>query len=473
MAQVINTNLNSLNSQRALSMTQSALATAMQRLSSGLRINSAKDDAAGLAISERMTTQVRGLNQAVRNANDGISLAQVAEGALASTTNNLQRIRELAVQSANATNSATDRAALQAEVAQLVAEVDRVATQTNFNGLNLLDGSFTAQQFQVGANANQVITVSSIASTRASALGQFQGFQLVNQGIGVASNTAAAQSVTVGGATISLGSIANDAMAIATAINASGISGMTATANANQVAGIAQVVSTTTGGTVQIPINGLNVSITATTNAATNRANAMAAINAQSAVTGVVATDTGSTINLTASDGRNVTVGALVIPGASTAVGTTLADFGLAAATTGSTINVRYAAPAGISGSVTWTGAFSPGPNPIASTGTAVSALDISTVGGANNAIAAVDSALTSVNSTRATLGAVQNRFLTTIENLQTNSENLTASRSRIMDADFAAETAALSRAQILQQAGTAMVAQANALPQQVLQLLK
>ena len=185
MAQVINTNVASLNAQRNLNTSANSLATSLQRLSSGLRINSAKDDAAGLAISERFSTQIRGLNQAARNANDGISLAQTAEGALAEIGNNLQRIRELSVQSANATNSASDRAALQAEVAQLVSEIDRVAVQTDFNGTKLLNGSFTSQSFQIGANAGQTITVDNIASARASSLGQFNGFQLTNQAINV------------------------------------------------------------------------------------------------------------------------------------------------------------------------------------------------------------------------------------------------------------------------------------------------
>ena len=168
---IINTNVMSLNSQRNLAASNASLGTTIQRLSSGLRINSAKDDAAGLAISERFTTQIRGLNQAARNANDGISLAQTAEGALAEIGNNLQRIRELAVQSSNATNSSTDRAALQAEVKQLQSEIQRVATQTEFNGTKLLDGNFAGQAFQVGANAGQLITVDSIASAQTSALG--------------------------------------------------------------------------------------------------------------------------------------------------------------------------------------------------------------------------------------------------------------------------------------------------------------
>src|SRR5262245_7855977 len=172
MPQIINTNIPALNAQRNLNTSQTALATALQRLSSGLRINSAKDDAAGLAISERFSTQIRGLNQAVRNANDGISLSQTAEGALGEVSNNLQRIRELAVQAANATNSASDRAALQAEVDQRIAEITRVGNQTEFNGLKLLNGSFVSQIFQVGANAGQTITVSSLVDVRASSLGR-------------------------------------------------------------------------------------------------------------------------------------------------------------------------------------------------------------------------------------------------------------------------------------------------------------
>ena len=192
----INTNLASLTAQRNSNRTQNELQTAIARLSSGLRINSAADDAAGLAIADRFTSQINGLNQAARNANDGISLAQTAEGALASISDNLQRIRELSVQSANATNSASDRASLQLEVSQLTAEIDRVATQTNFNGTSLLDGSFTAKAFQVGANVGQTITVSSITNARTSALGVYQGFSLTNQSIGTASSGTQALTVT-------------------------------------------------------------------------------------------------------------------------------------------------------------------------------------------------------------------------------------------------------------------------------------
>ena len=476
MAATINTNIQSLNAQRNLGVSQNSLATSMQRLSSGLRINSAKDDAAGLAISERMNTQIRGLNVATRNANDGISLAQTAEGAMASVTSNLQRMRELAVQSANATNSASDRAALQQEVAQLSEEIDRVATQTAFNGTKLLDGSFSAQQFQVGANAGQTITIDSIANARASSLGKFTGFQLDAASIGTASDTAAAKTITFGtsGSPVALGTIANDAKAIAAALNASGTPGLLASANETKVAGATTTVTASAAGASTVQINGITITLNNTMNGTSNRAATVQAINAQSAATGVKATDDGTGVALAAADGRNITVGGFA---AGTATAATIADYGLAAAgTTGGTINVRYEAATGVSGNVTTTGmgaGSALATNAIAGTGTAVSALDVSTVGGANTAIAAIDTALTTVNSSRAALGAIQNRFASTIDNLMTTSENLTASRSRIMDADFAAETANLSRAQILQQAGTAMVAQANQLPQNVLKLLQ
>ena len=474
MAQTINTNLNSLTAQRNQTKTQSELSTAINRLSSGLRINSAKDDAAGLAISERFTSQIRGLNQAARNANDGISLAQVAEGGLGSIGTNLQRMRELAVQSANATNSTSDRAALQQEVSQLASEIDRVAMQTQFNGTNLLDGSFSAQQFQVGANAGQTITVSSITSARTSTLGQFNGFNA--QPLGTITNGAAsALSVTLAGpgTVVALGTVATDAKAISDAINASGVQGLTATAAANtKAAGVGAIGGSATAGAASFVLNGTTINLTQSLNLTSNLASTVAAINAQSANTSVIATNTGAGVSLAAADGRNITTSAIT-----TTTGSALTDFGLgAAATQTGTVSATYQAASGTSvTSVTVAGAGLGAGTPLAvgATGTAISAVDISTVAGANAALTAVDAALASVNSGRATLGAIQNRFMSTIENLQTGSENLSASRSRIQDADFAAETANLSRAQVLQQAGTAMIAQANQLPQQVLQLLK
>ncbi len=379
MPQTINTNIMSLNAQRNLSKTQNALTTAVSRLSSGLRINSAKDDAAGLAISERMTAQIRGMNQAVRNSNDGISLAQTAEGALTEIGNNLQRIRELAVQSANATNSASDRAALNVEAQQLFAEVDRVANTTQFNGTNLIDGSFTNQTFQVGANVNETIALSSIVDANTANLG----------------STTKAQ-----------------------------VTGPAATGFANAL----------TAGDMKI--NTVSIGALAAAASATERASQIRdAVNAISDTTGVYATnDTATTVTLTSSTAN------IVVLGANTGV---VANTGLTTGTTNT------------------------------ATTTGFTGLSVATTSGANTAIASMDSALTAVNSARATLGAVQNRFQSVISNLSSASENLSAARGRIKDADFAAETAALTRAQILQQAGTAMVAQANSLPQSVLSLLQ
>lgn len=380
----INTNVMSLTAQRNVSASQSSLATSMERLSSGMRINSAKDDAAGLAISERFSTQIRGMNQAVRNANDGISLSQTAEGALNEVTNNLQRIRELAVQSSNATNSQSDRDALQAEVSQLLSEVNRVADNTSFNGVKLLDGSFTGAQFQVGANAGETITIASLAD--------------VNTG--------------------DIGSV-----------------------SANNDAGLTVAASTLTGfGTAiaagGLTINGVDVGAIASAGSAAERAGQLAnAINEVSQQTGVGASYDAATGDLTLNSETTVTV-------AGTVNDATITGYANAAIGT-------------------------------ATTSTGIDTLTVANFAGAQTAIKLMDDALQTVNGARADLGALQSRFESVVANLQTNAENLTASRSRIQDADFASETASLSRGQILQQAGTAMLAQANAAPQNVLSLLR
>ena len=476
MALGINTNIASISAQNQLQKSQDLGNQALERLSSGLRINSAKDDAAGLAISTRFQAQINGLNVAQRNANDGISLAQTAEGALDEITNNLQRIRELSVQSANATNSDSDRAALQAEVEQLVEEVDRVASQTAFNGLKLLDGSFTAQAFQVGANAGETINVANIADAKASSLGKFTGVNIENQSIGTASDTPQALSVSVGGNPTSLGSVKVDAKDIAAAINSSGITGLSASADETTAAGQAQPAASTisSDGTATVTINGVAIDINAKTGNAANSSNfdaAFDAINAVSAATGVKAVNNGGKLDLVAADGRNITVSFA----AGSATGATEASFGLkTAGTTGATLDIDYKAPSGVTGDLAFT--QTTGLNvtkTISATGTSLSALDISDVDGANEALRSVDAALETVNSARADLGAVQNRFESTIANLATTSENLSAANSRILDADFAAETAKLSKAQVLQQAGISVLAQANARPQQVLSLLQ
>lgn len=473
MALVINTNVMSLNAQRNLSTSANQLATSLQRLSSGLRINSAKDDAAGLAISERLTSQINGLTVAARNANDGISLAQTAEGDLAQIGNNLQRMRELAVQSANASNSASDRAALNAEVQQLAEEIDRVAQASSFNGVKLLDGSFQAQTFQVGANATATdqITVSSITNARSSALGAFNGYSVQNQAL----TAAGTFTVDTGGGAVAVGGGASfsDTKALVNAINAQGIQGLTAHADATVATGTTGGGAISATGNSTLTINGIQISIAGSASAASNLANAVTAINAQSAATGVTAVDTGAGLELTAADGRNIAVANFAAGGATGAV---LADYGLGGLTTTSaTFDVNYVAPNDVTtitfGGTSTTGVT--GAHGIAQTGTAISGIDVTTADNARNALASIDAALSQISGARASLGATQNRFQSVVASLQTTAENLTASRSRIQDADFASETAAMTKAQILQQAGTAMVAQANSAPQNVLSLLR
>jgi flagellin len=491
---VINTNIGSLTAQRNLGMSQASLSTSMQRLSSGLRINSAKDDAAGLAISERMSAQIRGSNQAARNANDGISLAQTAEGDLAQIGNNLQRMRELAVQSANATNSASDRSALDAEVQALSSEIDRVSQNSSFNGVKLLDGSFVAQKFQVGANstANDSITVANIGSARTSSLGGSGSSTATTTTSGAVTATAllagdlTLNGIQVGASTVGAapGQSAASAFSKAAAINAvSAQSGVTATALANTVTGVAGGAGALTAAN-SFMVNGVAVgAIAAGGDAVGQGANTAAAINLVSSQSGVTATsDNTGKVTLTAADGRDIQLQATnVTAGAgatvTTATGLTIGDNGAAVITSG-TIKLDTNNAAGIvisGGAVTKVGIAAPitiSPTTTLTT-TAISSINVLTATNATNALSAIDGALSTVNASRAALGAVQNRFTSVVASLQTTSENLSASRSRIQDADFAAETANLSRAQVLQQAGTAMVAQANQLPQGVLALLR
>jgi flagellin len=470
MAQVINTNIPSMTAQRNLTSSQSDLATSLQRLSSGLRINSAKDDAAGLAISERFTSQIRGLVQAARNANDGISLAQTAEGALKEVSNNLQRIRELAVQSANGTNSASDRAAIQTEVAQLIQEVDRVASQTTFNDIKLLDGTFSNAAFQVGANAGETITVSSVTSAKTADLGASLSATAVGTAV---TGALSSGDLIING--VDVGAVASgDAKDLAAQIN--GLSGTNVTAQA-QATNVAGTSMTAADGIGTITINSVvtgPIDLTGLTEAQSRTAIANA-INGISAATGVTATDTSADatgVTLTAADGRNIDHTITQTSGTFTAASTGL---GATAVTRGSvTLTGTSSAGITLTGAAETTAGFTDNQTVAASlTGTAVANLDVSSVAGANAAITSIDAAMSTVNSTRATLGAVQNRFESVVSSLQERSENLSAARSRILDADFAAETASLTRGQILQQAGVAMLAQANALPQNVLSLLR
>lgn len=495
--QVINTNVASLNAQRNLNSSQGALSTSLQRLSSGLRINSAKDDAAGLAISERMTSQIRGLDQATRNANDGISIAQTAEGGLGTSGDLLQRMRELAVQSANASNSASDRKALQLEVSQLQQELTRVATTTEFNGQKMLDGTFTGAQFQVGANANQVISFS-IGSAKAADIGSYKlqastaagsNLEATGAAAAVANTRMAGQTLTVAGngtskaVTVTAG---DSAKTVADSINAQSAStGVTAKAETN-----ATLSGLATAGTLTFNLYGSNasaVAISATVGSTTDLSALAQAINGATAQTGITATASGGTVSLKSADGYDIklenflnsagTGGTIALTGtdsAGAAVGTA-ATLGAATGTDSSSVGgqLTFSSPSAYTVTTNTANTVFAATTPNGSTLSTVAAVDISTTAGANAALDVIDGALSSVNNLRAGLGAVQNRFSSTITNLQTTSENLSASRSRIRDTDFAHETAQLSRNQILQQAGTAMLAQANQLPQQVLSLLR
>ena len=709
MSMVINSNIMSLNAQNQLSKSQSSMQSAMERLTSGMRINSAKDDAAGLAISNRMTSQIRGLDQAVRNANDGISLIQTAEGALQESTNILQRMRELSIQSANGTYDSGNRSTLNAEVSQLKSELTRIAETTSFNGQKILDGTLGAVSLQVGSDANQTIGLN-IGRLDAQSLGvsSTAGIGSISRaGAGADEDAAALDLSSLGTGDLIINGVAIDAAnssadnASSAGKTASAISTAAAINEKTSLSGVSAIVgSTTVGGTAMtanantgtIDLNGVEIDIVTTADAATTRASVVQAINAESARTGVVATDTGKDVGgvtLTAADGRNIVLsltdvtadetglgfsasdgefeittgtvtlvsnsgepivissgatgqasdagfqegtyagvaaqvssslddnqvamdaGDVVINGVSigaslassdtasfdlkeasaiakaaainevsdrtgvTAVvnqnilsneedqtsdgGATIAgsingvewneftsttdastnrqsfvnainaisgQTGVRAVDTGElgtesgggvqfiaddgrniTINFadeNVASEVGARGNATggtaetFTGEFTlqsdqqikielgaatgadisnsglkVGTYGGGESGSAIANIDISTAEGAQKAISAIDNALTKINEVRGDLGAVNNRLEFTINNLSSISQNVSAARSRIEDADFAVESANLSRSQVLQQAGTAMLAQANAQPQQVLSLLQ
>ena len=406
MTTTINTNVNSLNAQRNLMASGGSLATSMQRLSSGLRVNSAKDDAAGLAIAERFQGQIKGLSVGARNANDGISLAQTAEGALGKVGDMLQRMRELAVQSSNATNSKADRAALQSEVAQLTDEVDRIAKQTSFNGRKVLDGTFAGAAFQVGANAGDNITVGALTNSTAKGLAD----------VAYAFNSAASNVATSSVSTLA---------AIASGLTIS-------------VAGASAAIDLG--------------AITAATSGSERMGQVVEAINRKSSDTGVTAflsvNDTGT---------YRIDLMSEKLDSAGDAAAITLS----AAFTTATTGIDNTSTFTDVDAGTTTTDAIG------------IDTLSIDTQRNSWVAIKKLDAAINQVNSARAQLGALQSRFESATGNIAISVENLSASRGRIVDADFASETANLSRTQILQQAGTAMVAQANKLPQSVLSLLQ
>ncbi|MEL7370021.1 MAG: flagellin [Myxococcota bacterium] len=493
MAMTINTNVASLNAQRNLMRSSSSLSVAMERLSSGLRINSAKDDAAGLAITNRMTSQIRGLNQATRNANDAISLAQTAEGAMQESTTILQRIRDLAVQSGNDTNSATDRANLQKEVSQLQQELDRIAQSTQFNGKDLLDGSFTAQTFQIGAFANENVTVtlgnaaaSTIGAQRVSTLGTINNAVAAAATPPAANTVVAAEDLTITG---NVGSTTIDVAAGATAgviaqqVNAAAAdTGVTATAFTQ-----ATLSGLSAAGTVQFTLDGqASAAVSATLSSAADLSEVADAVNAVASTTGITAVLSGdrSAVTLQSREGydigiNNFTVAANVtasVQGLDANGANAGAAVTLTSGTTDSTRvggSVLFEASSAFSVTSAAAGGLFTATTANSSALSAVSSIDVGTQAGASDALAVVDAAIQFMDDMRADLGAMQNRLSSTINNLSNVAENLAAARARVADADFAAETAALTKGQILQQAGTAILAQANQLPQQALQLLQ
>ena len=589
MSLVIATNVMSLEAQKNLNATKASLDQSMERISSGLRINSAKDDAAGMAIGTRMSSQIDGNTQAMRNSADGISLAQTAEGSLQGISTSLQRMRTLAVQSANATNSTIDRASIQNEVNQLVAQINTAAGQASFNGVKLLDGTFNSQTFQIGANAGETVVVSSIASAKADALGvgTTSSYAATLTGTAVVGAIGAA-GVTVNGFGVgpsksdgvSVGGGADSAIAKAAAFNAvTGSTSVSAKANATTVAGAAPTAfaaiagdgtdsiyvnnvklgaiaagvsaipqganvaaafnavsnqtgvtatfNSTTGAISLAAADGRNISLTGygagytlantgltmgngatfgtvaiantaqtaiaagdltingvdigaiTGGAADVTAQGIkvaAAINAKTSVTGVTATaSTTGVIALTAAAGQDIAIGGSEANAAATKTRTGLTIQHLAATTFG-TMTLSSTSQSGITlggSDISRTGLTTGVTAATATFGSGISTIDVSTAAGASLALSTIDSALSQVNSSRANLGAYQNRFTAVVANLETTTVNISASRSRITDADFAAETSTMTRAQIMSQAGIAMLSQANQSGQQVLSLLK
>jgi flagellin len=478
----------------------------MQRLSSGLRINSAKDDAAGLAISDRMTSQIRGLNQAARNANDGISLAQTAEGAMQESTNILQRMRELAVQSSNASNSTADRDALQAEVNQLQQEMDRIANTTTFNGLNILDGTFTNSKFQVGANANETISVS-IGSMKSEDLGRYAHAGMTAAGAtgaGVAApisadvsggNDIGAQALTVAGY--------KGSSTIANTVLTAGITAKDAAAAINDVSadtGVSATANTTAGlvlshaGTISFKLGSDSDMQTVSANItnATDLTALAKSINDVTGKTGITAEVVTGGLTLTQSEGLDINIqdavnsagtgSTLTVTGQAGAAAALDTDSGgsgndstVVAGTVEFTSKSSFSVSSSIAFDAAGAGSLVEGAGDSINSATAemVDAIDISTSAGAQSAIDVIDKALSTIDSERGDLGAVQNRFESTIANLKNISENVSAARSRILDADIAQETSNMTKQNILQQAGVSILAQANQAPQLALSLLQ
>ncbi len=516
MALFVNTNTASINGQRNLMGSSNGLQDSMQKLASGLRINSAKDDAAGLQISNRLTSQINGLNVAVRNANDGISMAQTAEGALQESTNILQRMRDLSIQAANATNTTVDRKAIQEEVVQLKSELNRIADTTTFGGQKLLDGSFGSQNFQVGANANETIGLA-INSAQTDDLGNARADldQGSLMGVAIAStdtaanaagalDLSAADTITIDGVneqTVTLGQT-DSAAQMATKINAEfNTTGVNADAKTTAIiSGFANIDADASGADgVSFELsNGTStetISFTATGNTTDDMQLLVNKINEVSATTGISARfdSTGGPggiagIILESEAGDNIIISDVYDDNAG--AGANAASFNITGADYDGTIagTNQGVVANGANDSVAVRGSIqlnstvgfdiltssaeSGDGAVVRATEITIDTVDLTTAQGAQDAISVIDGALAKIDRNRATLGAVQNRLQSTINNLSSIAENSSAARSRIRDTDFAQETAMLTKNQILQQAGTTILAQANQLPQAALSLL-
>jgi flagellin len=466
MALIINTNISALTAQRNLTRAQGGLEKSIQRLSTGLRINNAADDAAGLAISDRLSAQIRGLNQAVRNANDGVSALQTADGSVNEVSNLLQRARELAVQSANDSNSSTDRTSLNAEVSNILAELDRLASTVQFNSKKLLDGTFTNAQFQIGANAYETVTFS-IASVNTVDLGAkvLQGNSMSGTGFTDLTSTSA---ITVNGVAITVGAQTSIEGVINAINNRTGDTGVAASKNSQTIVvdtGFAGLIAGESG---TLTLNGIAISLsTGNADAASVFVNT---VNGYSNQTGVVAATNSVGVTFTRSGGGTIsfqeTTGTF-------GVGDTVASTASRTFNAGYTLSVDLSRTLSVvSSTVNDDLGFTTAVTSTAVTEKRLNAVSISNVSGANDAIETIDFALTRLNRLRGDIGAVQNRFLSAISSLSVASENLSAARSRIRDADVAQETAELTRNQILIQAGVSVLAQANQLPAVALSLL-
>jgi flagellin len=518
MALTLNTNIDSLTAQNNLVGSQALLSQSLTRLSSGLRINSAADDAAGLAISQQFTTQVNGTNQAINNANDAVSEAQTAGGALSTIVNNLQSIRTLAVESANGSNSASDRAALDQQVQQQIDEITQIASQTSFNGLSVLNGSSGVTTYQVGANVGDTISIDLSQGVGASQIGQVASAStavtttaLVG-GLTLAVGTGAAVTVGASVAGALPGQTAGSAYAKAAAINAADVSGLTASASNTVTAafvgisggynGTTTANGATTAGTgatastYDLTINGVNI-YSGTNNVAVNTTlsiqDVASQINLYSSQDGnVTATVANGNLVLTAADGSDITIGQTVTlgdtgngtagsaAGAGSGFGNTTAAGTPAAAGTiakpvvnSGTLTLSANSNITVNGNADDITAIGQNAGSISLGSNTLANQNVQTVAGANATIAAVDSALATVSQFQSQLGAIQNRFTAAVSNLTSTAQNLTQSRSTIQDANFAQETANLTQAQVLEQAGISVLAQANQEPQLILKLLQ